>query len=320
VRRASVGRIDIFWNQSLAELSAKRLVEELKSERVDLAVCIGNAPLSAFLAPKIPTIHVSDATVPLMSNFYDEFSRLPKVIADSAWQLDCASVLGSRASLFSTEWAARSAIRDYGADPSRVHVIPWGANTEREATSTACAVPSDVCHLVFIGVDWRRKGGDIAVAAARQLTAAGHPVRLHIIGATPKLRHATDTIITHGFINKDTESGRLRFDSIMQRAAFLFVPSRQDCSPMVFAEANSYGVPIITTRTGGVADVVQEGVNGHHLSTEATAASYADLIWALWTDRVRYAQLRKSARTRSETVLNWNSWLSAAAPVIEKST
>ena len=34
VRRASVGRIDIFWNQSLAELSAKRLVEELKSQRV----------------------------------------------------------------------------------------------------------------------------------------------------------------------------------------------------------------------------------------------------------------------------------------------
>ena len=47
---------------------------------------------------------------------------------------------------------------------------------------------------------------------------------------------------------------------------------------MVFPEANSYGVPVITTDTGGVADVVHEGVNGHLLPIDARADAYADLL------------------------------------------
>lgn len=156
----------------------------------------------------------------------------------------------------------------------------------------------------------RRGGRDAAVGS-------WHAVKLHIIGATPDLRHKADTTIIHGFINKGTEEGRLEFDHIMRQAAFLFVPTRQDCSPMVFAEANSYGVPVITTQTGGVPDVVREGVNGHLLPINAPADAYADLIWRIWSDRSRYDQLRKSSQTRFDNTLNWNSWLSAAAPIIE---
>jgi glycosyltransferase involved in cell wall biosynthesis len=317
-RKVTAGRIDIFWSYPLAQRAANHLARRLKAERVDVALSIGNAPLSAFLAEQLPTIHVSDATVPLMRDYYTEFSRLPKVLADSAWKLDSMSVLRSRACLFSTEWAARSAIRDYGADPAHVHAIPWGANVHpQEVSSHDRAAPANVCHLVFIGVDWDRKGGAIAVAAAMRLSAAGHAVKLHIIGATPDLRHKADTTIIHGFINKGTEEGRLEFDRIMRQAAFLFVPTRQDCSPMVFAEANSYGVPVITTQTGGVPDVVHEGVNGHLLPINAPADAYADLIWRIWSDRSRYDQLRKSSQTRFDNTLNWSSWLSAAAPIIE---
>lgn len=313
------GPNELYWNQALARWNANHLATRLKAERVDAALCIANAPLSAFLAEQLPTIHVSDATVPLMRDYYAEFSRLPKALVHSAWQLDSTSVVRSRACLFSTEWAARSAIRDYGADPSRVHAIPWGANINPlEVPSDEPAAPAGVCHLVFIGVDWDRKGGAIAVAAAMRLAAAGRAVRLHIIGATPKLQRSADTVIIHGFINKGTEDGRLEFDRIMRQAAFLFVPTRQDCSPMVFPEANSYGIPVITTQTGGVPDVVQEGVNGYLLAMEAAADEYADLIWKVWSDRAEYGRLRKSSRARFDHALNWKSWLSKAAPIIEE--
>jgi len=148
--RASAGRIDIFWNRTLARWNANHIASRLKAAKIDVVVCIGNASLSAYLAQQLPTIHVSDATVPLMRDYYAEFSRLPRVLANSAWQLDSTSVLRARACLYSTQWAAHSAVRDYGADPSRIHVIPWGANMEeREATSDDSAVPSGVCHLVF---------------------------------------------------------------------------------------------------------------------------------------------------------------------------
>src|SRR5689334_18602907 len=47
---ATYGRIDIYWSRSLARWNGKGLGERLKGEDVDVAVCIGNAPLSAFLA------------------------------------------------------------------------------------------------------------------------------------------------------------------------------------------------------------------------------------------------------------------------------
>jgi glycosyltransferase involved in cell wall biosynthesis len=318
-RKITSGRIEISWNERLAKWNANALANRLKVEKVDVVISIANSPLTAFLAQQLPTIHVSDATVPLMLNYYEEFSLLSDKVALRALHLDRMSVLHSRASLFSTAWAARSAIQDYGADPARVHPIPWGANVyPREMSTDNTVDQSDVCHLVFIGVDWVRKGGALAVAATLQLSEAGRAVKLHIIGARPKLEKQHDTIITHGFVSKATPEGRSDFDRIMRQAAFLFVPTRQDCSPMVFAEANSYGVPVITTLTGGVPDVVHEGLNGCLLPIEATADDYADLIWKIWSDRPTYDRLRKSSRDRFEHVLNWNSWLSAVVPIIEK--
>jgi glycosyltransferase involved in cell wall biosynthesis len=317
-RKVTGGRIDIAWSYNLAQWSAAALAKQLRSERVDLALSIGNAPLSAFLADQLPTVHISDATVPLMLDYYAEFARLPKTLTNAAYRLDRLSVLRSRASLFSTEWAARSAIRDYGADPAMVHAIPWGANIDGDPIRDGKAAPSgEMCHLVFIGVDWERKGGALAVEAANKLAAAGHAVKLHVIGASPNLPRTSDSVIIHGFINKGTPEGRAKFNDIMGQAAFLFVPTRQDCSPMVFPEANAYGMPVITTHTGGVPDVVHEGVNGHLLSLDAPAAAYADLIWKIWSDRSRYNRIRMSSRARFTEVLNWNSWLSRAVPIIK---
>ncbi len=315
--KGTAGHVDLNWNYWLARRDARHIAARLKAGGVGAAVCVGISSLSAFLAEQLPTIHVSDATVPLMMGYYAEFSRLSETLARRARQLDSMSVLRSRACLFSTEWSAASAIRDYRADPSRVHAISWGANIHaRDVPADVRTVTRDVCHLVFIGVDWERKGGAIAAEAAMRLAARGYAVKLHIIGARPVLPDTGESIIIHGFINKGTEEGRREFDRIMRQAAFLFVPTRQDCSPMVFPEANSYGIPVITTRTGGVPDVVHEGVNGHLLATEATADAYADLIWAIWSDRSRYERLRNSSRVRFEQALNWNSWLSAAAPII----
>lgn len=316
--KATAGRLDLAWNCTLARWNANHLSVRLKAERINVAVCIGVSPLSAFLATHLPTVHVSDATVPLMLNYYAEFSRLPRMLAQNAWTLDSMSVLRSRACLYATNWAASSAVRDYGAHPSHVHAISWGANVyAKEVPSDNCVVPKDVCHLVFIGLDWKRKGGAIAVATAMQLATAGHPVKLHIVGAKPEISLKTDSIIVHGFVNKGTKEGRLKFDRIMRQAAFLFVPTRQDCFGIVFPEANSYGIPVISTRTGGVADVVHEGINGHLLGIDATADAYAELIWAIWSDRPRYERLRNSSRARFDDALNWGRWATTIAPIIK---
>ena len=318
VRKATGGRIDLAWSATLSKWNAGRLIRLLKSERIDVVLAVGCAPLSAYIGAHMPTIHVSDATVPLMLDYYADFSRLLKSFAERAVILDKTSVLRARIALFSTEWSASSAIRDYGADPSRVHIIPWGCNIDdADIPDGESRVDSDgPCRLVFIGVEWERKGGAIAVEALRKLRADGHNATLDIVGATPPPEMQGDGVVAHGFLNKDTSEGREKLRAIMRGASFLFVPTRQDCSPMVFAEANSFGIPVITTDTGGVSGIVRESVNGHMLPIEAGAADYADLIWKTWSAN-SYAGMRTSARREFEEVSNWGSWATRATPFIQ---
>ena len=120
----------------------------------------------------------------------------------------------------------------------------------------------------------------------------------------------------HGVLSKANEAQRAELREIMLRSAFLFLPTRQDCTPMVFSEGNAFGMPGITTDTGGVSSVVVEGVNGHLLPLTAGPKEYADLIEAAWVDQGKYIALRKSSRRQYEQVLNWKTWARQSATLI----
>jgi glycosyltransferase involved in cell wall biosynthesis len=326
IRRATGGRIELAWVKALARQDARRIATRLKGERVEVAVCIGTAPLSAYLSEHIPCIHVSDATYPLMSRYYREFSNLAPFLKRNAEELDGAAVRGSRACLYPTAWAAQSAIKDYDAEPSRVYVIPWGCNIDAADVPPWRVRPrDDKCRLVFIGLDWKRKGGDIVIDTLAQLLDFGCPTTLDIVGKTPDLsdrlaglrQSGACEVVEHGFINKSVKEEMALFDSIMKRASFLFLPTRQDCYGLVFVEASAYGVPVIATDTGGVSGAVREGVNGYLLPPSAEAHQYAQLIWDTWSDESHYARLRLSSRRLFEDALNWQSWLASASKVIE---
>jgi glycosyltransferase involved in cell wall biosynthesis len=89
---------------------------------------------------------------------------------------------------------------------------------------------------------------------------------------------------------------------------FLILPTRADCSLLVACESNAYGVPAISTDTGGVSDVVKDGINGYCLSYEAGGDQYANLIAELYNDKERYHNLIASSRKRYEEELNWDKW------------
>jgi glycosyltransferase involved in cell wall biosynthesis len=318
-KRLSRGRLDMYWSPSLAKYHAATLLKRLRAQGADTVICIGNAPLSAFIAGHMRTIHVSDATVPLMRSYYREFSDLTPGLASSANELDKRSVRLSKACLFANDWAAQSAIDDYGADPARMHVIPLGANFEPDCpVSDDSVVDMDVCNLVFVGMDWKRKGGDIAVRIVQALHRRGMKVRLDIVGANPALTADPSLIRVHGYVSKGNPEGRALFASIMERASFVLVPTRQECAGMFAPEANAFGIPVISTRTGGLDGTVTDGVNGYLLPLDAGPDAYADRILSIWSDPVRYAALRRSSLAQYRSLLNWRSWGEAASEVIEQ--
>jgi glycosyltransferase involved in cell wall biosynthesis len=141
-----------------------------------------------------------------------------------------------------------------------VKVVPYGANIEcnratAEIERLIDARPTDRCKLLFLAVDWNRKGGPLACALARKLNDTGLPTDLNVVGCQPpKAEVLPPYVHLLGFVPKSTPEGRRRIDFLLSEIHFLILPSLADCTPIVLPEANSFGVPCLTTKVGGIHD------------------------------------------------------------------
>ncbi|MFL6758755.1 glycosyltransferase family 4 protein [Sphingomonas sp.] len=299
---------------------ARRLAGRWRGQRV-VAITVVISSLAGELATSVPVIHVSDATFDLMRNFYANVACLSDGAAAEAEEAERRCILKSVHNSFSSVWAARSAVSHYGAPEANVSAISWGCNiADVPGDQVRGADPQrSVCKLLFLGADWIRKGGDVASAAAEILQDRGVAVQLDLVGSKPpESLQRLPWIRNHGFLSKTDPKQVAQLNGLIRDADFLFLPTHQDCTPMVFAEANAYGTPAVTRDVGGVADVVRDGKNGIVLPRDAVAADFADAIEGAWRDTESYMLLRENARREYEDRLNWRSWAKAMHEVIHR--
>ena len=286
---------------------AQRVDERLRSVEADVIVSPGTIPV-AWSRDERPLVFWTDATFGAMAGYYPNYLRLSKESLRAGFELDARALERASAAIYASDWAAQSAIEDHGADPAKVHVVPFGANLvqapERSAVEAAVASQSDdVCRLLLVGVDWVRKGGDVAMTVARLLNERGVPTELHVAGCEPP-DGAPDFVHRHGFIGKGTAAGRDALDRLFSAATFLILPSRCEAYGLVLCEANAYGVPCVASRTGGITTIVRDGVNGMTFELD-DVEGYADYLERLFGDRRAYLELAGSARGEFESRLNW---------------
>jgi glycosyltransferase involved in cell wall biosynthesis len=98
----------------------------------------------------------------------------------------------------------------------------------------------------------------------------------------------------------------------------LFLPTRADFFGIVFSEASAYGLPSVSTDTGGVSGAVRDGVNGLLLPISAGPDDYANAITKLFSDEASYRDLARSARAEYESRLNWDAWGATVSNLIQK--
>ena len=93
-----------------------------------------------------------------MIDYYPAFSNLGQISVKRGNEIERRAIANSKLGLFASEWAANSAIKDYSADKSKVHVIPLGANID-EALSRGLVLQKEKtnkCRLLFLGRNWNR--------------------------------------------------------------------------------------------------------------------------------------------------------------------
>ena len=180
-----------------------------------------------------------------------------------------------------------------GLDGARITVI-------RNAVP---APPADGAHdgdeLVFLGLMSNTKGlGDLLQALADpalaalpwRLTVAGHgdpapfEAQARALGLAPR-------VAFRGWL------GRREIGTLLAHARVLLLPSHFEAMPMVLLEAMSHGVPIIATRTGGIPEVVEDGVTGI-LVEPRDGAALAKAIFGLLSDQELCLRLGRQGRQR----------------------
>ncbi len=91
-----------------------------------------------------------------------------------------------------------------------------------------------------------------------------------------------------------------RIPELLAVSDVLLLPSEMEAFGLAALEAMACGVPPVATRTGGVPELITDGVDGYLAPVGDTDAMAAYVV-SLLTDRDRYARFSQAARRTAET-------------------
>ena len=291
---------------------ASQISRALRGRPVDVVFATSSIPVAA-LKCKQAIIFWTDAVFHGMFNYYDgAFAGMPAAAVERGKRQEEAALNNCNYAVYASEWAADSARRL--TDPNKIKVIPFGASLEITHTR------SDVeqwalrrreerparCELLFIGVNWTRKGGAIAVETAKILNESGVPTRLTVVGCEPP-GTMPDFVRSLGFISKASAEGQAQYRKLLREADFLIVPTSAEAVGIVFCEASAFGLPSLSYATGGVPEYVRTGINGVCLAPGTPASGFAQAIRELVADPGRYQRLCMDSFSEYESRLNWDA-------------
>jgi glycosyltransferase involved in cell wall biosynthesis len=310
-RITSGKRFDPYLTSSVLEHFASYLEPRLSASEADIVFSPSSIPVAALNTDK-PIVFWTDATFGGMLNYYPSYANLSKATIRNGHAMEQAALDNCSLAIYSSDWAAQTAIENYKADPAKIKVVPFGLNLVEDRGQQAVESmirqrTTDRCELLWVGVEWYRKNGDLAIEICKSLNEMGLPARLTMVGAQPpKGTKIPDNIDIAGFISKQSTEGSKRIQALYAKAHFLILPTRADCTPMVFAEANSFGLPVFTTHTGGIPTLIREGQNGWTFPVETEAEAYAHKIVALMQSPETYREAARKAYAQYRDRLNWN--------------
>lgn len=299
------------FNISVSEYYAKHIHEKVNAGSLILSP---NTIVLAHLKKDLKKVLYADATFDILLNFYPKFSRLMADCLVEGREIDRLAVANADLLIYTSQWAANSAIKHYGADPGKVAIVPFGANLdelpsfEEVENCIVYRTKRKQINLLFLGVDWLRKGGDYAIEVTERLNKAGVAATLHIVGAVNPPPHINSRfVVNHGYISKATPEGQRKISSLLSSSHFLLLPTLADCTPVACSEANAFGVPCITSDVGGLKSIVTDGINGHTFAHQNFVEDATRYIASLVESEKAYKELCYSAYNRYATELNWGS-------------
>lgn len=258
-----------------------------------------------FLHTKTPIIYFTDTTTHLMQHYYWDY-RWPLNWEADLIQGKCLEK--SDMVLASSTWAINDMVDHYGIEPRKCKLCKFGPN-RKVVESLKSPKANSAVNLVFVGVGWKRKGGDIAIETFRKLKEMdkGHQWHLDVVGSKPDNEVQEEGIVFHGFLDRNKPEQEKICTKVFQEGDVFIFPTKAECSAIVLCEASAYGLPIVTYDTGGLGDYVINGVNGYRLPICTSSQGFAEKMLEIVTDSDLWQQLSNGGKKLYAESLNWDT-------------
>jgi glycosyltransferase involved in cell wall biosynthesis len=166
----------------------------------------------------------------------------------------------------------RSLMEDYECPPCKAVLVYAGRNarvTPVKMKNTDYTQPA----ILFVGLDWKRKGGPDLVQAFKLVREKVANARLTIVGANPDLQIPGCEVV--GKVSPE------ELDKYYQEASIFCLPTYREPFGVVFIEAMASHLPIVAANVGAIPDFVEEGLNGYMLEpgdTQGLARALLQLL------------------------------------------
>ena len=289
---------------------ARQVSKALSSLDIDLVFSPGILPI-VYLETRKPIVFWSDATFMSMLDFYPSFTNICGRSIKNGYLTEKFALEKCALAIYASEWAANSAIEYYGINKSKVKVVPFGANidyypTKKEVGNIINSRSQNKCKLLFIGIEWKRKGGEIAYRVVKKLNAKGIKAELRVVGCVPNLRNKDkDFIRCYGFLRKSNKEELAKLNRLISESHFLILPTQAEAYGLVLCEANAFGVPCIATDVGGIPTIIKNDLNGRIFVKDSKVDDYCEYIKSLIADYQRYKKMALSSYDEYTSRLNW---------------
>ncbi|MDG6914018.1 MAG: glycosyltransferase family 4 protein [Nitrososphaerota archaeon] len=192
-----------------------------------------------------------------------------------------------------SEWAKRGFAED-GVDASKVFVVPPPFETNDER------VRHQGCNILYLGREFKRKGGDATLRAFRSLKGAAE-CRLTFVGPLGTAE-ARRTVRSDPRIRQsDSLSGASLQREVWPAVDIFILPTNADAFALAVVDAMRRGIPVVTTRLPPIAEVVQDGVSGL-LSDKGDEDRLGSNLQKLVDDPALRQRMGESAKKRVESM------------------
>ncbi len=224
-----------------------------------------------------------------------------------------ARVFGAATALLAVSDGVAAYLERHPAARGRVHVVPNGVDPDRFHPGLAPAYPKPpgVFTVGFVGTLKPWHGLDILIQAFDLLHRRYPATRLLIVGGGPEQGRLMARLAARGLREAACLTGMVAPDEVPGWLASMDVAvapypnlERFYFSPLKVYEYMAAGVPVVASRIGQLADLIENGVNGILCPPGDPAALAIALEWLRWDADLR-ARLGPAGRC---TVLRNHTW------------